>query len=407
MAETRYFAAYCDSGFAGLSGGSVTGTDQTDYYKTLGVKKSASADAIRKAYRRLARKHHPDVNPGDSKAEDKFKSIQQAYDILKDKKKRDMYDQYGFYSETGGYPGTGPSPGRGPGGFDFSGFDFSDVSQGAGRGGATQGRGGFSDLFSQFFRQEQQQAPRQPQPGEDLEYSVDIDFWDAVKGTTLRLNVARHEPCSQCRGIGNIGKGSVVCNECKGSGQVSQSVGAMRFNLTCPRCQGSGQLRDVCGECGGEGRLHRTETVEVRIPPGARNGSRLRVAGKGNAGQRGGPAGDLYIVTRVGAHPVFERKGDDIHTQIPITIPEAILGAAIEVPTIDGKARLKIPPATSSGKRFRLREKGVLNRRTNHRGDQFVEVKIVVPEVPDEASKAMMKEFANLNAEDPRADLFE
>ena len=387
----------------------MTGTDQKDYYKTLGVKKNASPDDIRKAYRRLARKHHPDVNPGDKRSEDKFKSIQEAYDILKDKKKRDMYDQLGFYSETGAYPGGGGGAGRGPGGFDFSGFDFSDVSQG-GRAGTTgrqaeQG-GGFSDLFSQFFRQDQQAAPGQAQPGEDLEYSVDIDFWDAIKGTTLRLNVARHEPCAQCRGVGNIGKGSVACSECNGSGQVSQTVGAMRFNLTCPRCQGSGQLREGCGPCGGEGRIYRNETVELRIPSGARSGSRLRVARKGNAGQRGGPAGDLYIVTRVGTHPVFERKGDDIHMQIPITVPEAILGAAIEVPTIDGKARLKIPPATSSGKRFRLREKGVLNRRTNHRGDQFVEVKIVVPEVPDEASKAMMKEFANLNAEDPRAALF-
>lgn len=384
----------------------MTGTDQKDYYKALGVKKSASADDIRKAYRRLARKHHPDVNPGDKAAEDKFKTIQQAYDILKDQKKRDMYDQFGFYSEAGAYPGGGAA-GRGPGGFDFSGFDFSGA-QGGGAGGK-QGHqeGGFSDLFSQFFRQDQQQAPRQAQPGEDLEYNVDIEFWDAIKGTTLRLNVARHEPCPQCRGGGNIGRGSVACTECNASGQVSQSVGAMRFNLTCPRCQGSGQLRDVCGQCAGEGRIYRNETVEVRIPPGAQSGSRLRVAGKGNAGQRGGPAGDLYIVTRVGSHPVFERKGDDIHMQIPITVPEAILGAAIEVPTIDGKARLKIPPATSSGKRFRLREKGVLNRRTNHRGDQFVEVKIVVPEVPDEASKAMMSEFANLNPEDPRAGLFE
>ncbi|MYA79291.1 MAG: molecular chaperone DnaJ, partial [Acidobacteriia bacterium] len=259
----------------------------------------------------------------------------------------------------------------------------------------------------QFFRQDQEQTAAQAQPGEDLEYSVDIDFWDAIKGATLRLNVARHEPCPQCRGMGNIGQGTVACKQCQGSGQVSQTVGAMRFNLACPRCQGSGQLRDVCPRCSGEGRLHRTETVEVRIPPGVQNGSRLRVPGKGNAGQRGGAAGDLYIITRVGSHSVFERKGDDIHLRVPITIPEAILGGSIEVPTIAGKARLKIPPATSSGKRFRLREKGVLNPRTNRKGDQFVEVRIVVPEVPDEASKAMMKEFANLNPEDPRNGLFE
>ena len=387
----------------------MPGTDQKDHYKTLGVPKSASADQVRKAYRRLARKYHPDVNPGDSSAEEKFKSIQEAYGILGDQKKREMYDQYGFYPEPGMYPG---SSGHGPGGFDFSGFDFSDFARAAGgkAAGSNRGRpwgGGFSDLFSQFFRQDQEQTAAQAQPGEDLEYSVDIDFWDAIKGATLRLNVARHEPCPQCRGMGNIGQGTVACKQCQGSGQVSQTVGAMRFNLACPRCQGSGQLRDVCPRCSGEGRLHRTETVEVRIPPGVQNGSRLRVPGKGNAGQRGGAAGDLYIITRVGSHSVFERKGDDIHLRVPITIPEAILGGSIEVPTIAGKARLKIPPATSSGKRFRLREKGVLNPRTNRKGDQFVEVRIVVPEVPDEASKAMMKEFANLNPEDPRNGLFE
>ncbi|MCY4584502.1 MAG: molecular chaperone DnaJ [Bryobacterales bacterium] len=387
----------------------MPGTDQKDHYKTLGVPKNASADQIRKAYRRLARKYHPDVNPGDSSAEEKFKSIQEAYGILGDQKKRELYDQYGFYSEPGAYPG---SRGHGPGGFDFSGFDFSDFARAAGgkAAGSNRGRpwgGGFSDLFSQFFRQDQEQTAAQAQPGEDLEYSVDIDFWDAIKGAKLRLNVARHEPCPQCRGMGNIGQGTIACKQCQGSGQVSQTVGAMRFNLACPRCQGSGQLRDVCPRCSGEGRLHRTETVEVRIPPGVQNGSRLRVPGKGNAGQRGGAAGDLYIITRVGSHSVFERKGDDIHVRVPITIPEAILGGSIEVPTIAGKARLKIPPATSSGKRFRLREKGVLNPRTNRKGDQFVEVKIVVPEVPDEGSKAMMKEFANLNPEDPRNGLFE
>lgn len=386
----------------------MTGTDQKDYYKTLGVKKGASSDEVRKAYRRLARKYHPDVNPGDTSAEEKFKSIQEAYGILGDEKKREMYDQYGFYSEAGAYPG-GQGGGHGPGGFDFSGFDFSDFAQAGGAAGRGQARGGggFSDLFSQFFRQDQGEAPAQAQAGEDLEYSVDIDFWDAIKGTTLRLNVSRYEPCAQCRGAGNIGRGTVSCQECQGSGQVNQTVGSMRFNITCPRCQGSGQLRDVCSACGGQGRRHHTELVEVRIPPGAQSGSRLRVPGKGNAGQRGGAAGDLYIITRVGTHPVFERKGDDIHMQAPITIPEAILGGSIEVPTIDGKARLKIPPATNSGKRFRLREKGVLNPRTNRRGDQFVEVKIVVPEVPDEASKAMMKEFASLNPQDPRANLFD
>jgi molecular chaperone DnaJ len=389
--------------------------DQKDYYKALGLNRSASAEEIRKAYRKLARKYHPDVNPGDKTAEDSFKEIQEAYDILSDKKKRQMYDQFGFYSETGSYPGAGPGPR--PTDFGFSGFDFSDFigrtgatgPTGAPRGGP-QGQqkpswGGFGDVFSQFFRQGG--APKeQARPGEDLDYSVDIGFWEAIHGTTVRLNVFRHDVCGQCQGNGTISAGSVICQECKGSGQVSQLVGNMRFNLTCPRCQGSGQVRNACPNCAGEGRIGHNETVEVRIPPGAQPGSRLRVAGKGNAGTMGQPPGDLYIVTRIGSHPLFERKGDDIHVKVPISISEAVLGAKIEVPTIDGKALLKIPPATSSGKAFRLREKGVLNRRTNRRGDQYVEVKVVVPAVPDEASKGLMEKFASLNPEDPRETLW-
>ena len=388
----------------------VTSTEQKDYYRILGVKRKAGDDEIRKAYRRLARKHHPDVNPGDRAAEDRFKNIQEAYGILSDRKKRQMYDQFGFYSETGAYPGAGT--GAGARGFDFSGFDFSDVFSQAGQSarggqGSASSWGGFSDLFSQFFRQGGREPPQaKAKAGEDLEYTVDIGFWDAIRGTTLRLSVFRHETCARCRGLGNTGAGVAVCTECGGGGQVSQTVGAMRFNITCPRCQGRGQLRNACSACGGDGRVGRNESVEVRIPAGAQNGSRLRVASKGNAGSVGGPPGDLYITTRVGSHPVFERKGDDIHILVPVTIPETVLGAKIEVPTIDGKARLKIPLATDSGKKFRLRERGVLNRRTSRRGDQFVEVKIVVPPIPDQASKASIREFGKLNPEDPRKSLW-
>ena len=388
----------------------MTTTQQKDYYKVLGVKRGASSDDVRKAYRRLARKYHPDVNPGDQSAEDRFKSVQEAYDILSDEKKRKMYDQFGFYSDAGPYAGAGR--GAGPGGFDFSGFDFSDFSSGGARGpcGAAgkEGWGGFSDLFSQFFRPGDSAGSPQTtvQPGEDLEYTVDIGFWEAIRGTTIRLNIFRQENCRQCRGLGNIASGSAQCTECAGSGQVNQTVGAMRFNITCPRCQGRGQLRNTCTACGSSGRVGHNETVEVRIPSGAQPGSRLRVAGKGNAGHLGAAAGDLYIVTRVGSHPFFRRDGDDIHIEVPVTIPEAILGGKIEVPTIDGKALLKIPPGTNSGKTFRLRERGVLDRRTQRRGNQFVEVKIVVPSIADEASKELAREFAKVNTEDPRADLW-
>ena len=381
-------------------------TETKDYYKALGVKRSASADEIKKAYRRLARKYHPDVNPGDTTAEDRFKEVQEAYDILNDPKKKEMYDQYGFYSPQGfqGAPGSGGKPGD----FGFSGFDFSDFSEAAGGAGAA-GAGGFSDLFSQFFRSGGRgaRAQHQPRPGEDLEYAIDISFWDAIRGTTLRLNVQRYDSCSQCGGAGGGRAGAAQCPECKGAGQVDQTVGAMRFNLTCPRCGGSGNLRDACPACGGDGRLPRTESVEVRIPAGAHAGSRLRVAGKGNAGSMGAKTGDLYIVTRVGEHPVFKRDGDDIRITAPITPAEAILGGKVEVPTIDGRAALKIPPGTSSGKTFRLRERGVENRRTHKRGDQYVEVRIAVPSIPDENTKELMREYGRLNAEDPREGLFE
>ena len=382
-------------------------TQQKDYYKALGVSKKASTDEIRKAYRRLARKYHPDVNPGDQSAEQRFKDIQEAHDVLSDKKKRQMYDQFGFYSENAGFPGAG----AGAGGFDFNGFDFSDFYTGGPggprAGGGRAGWGGFGDLFSQMFRQGGATPTRtEAQAGEDLEYAVDIGFWDAIRGTNVRLTVFRHEACGACRGMGNVGAGAMVCPECGGGGQVNQAIGAMRFNITCPRCSGRGQTENACSACRGDGRVGRKEVVEVRIPPGAQDGSRLRVAGKGNAGRAGGSAGDLYIVTRVGPHSVFERNGDEIHAEVPITIAEAILGGKIDVPTIDGKARLKVPPATSSGKTFRLREKGVLNRRTGVRGDQLVRVKVVVPTVSDERSKELAREFAKFSAEDPREALW-
>jgi molecular chaperone DnaJ len=388
-------------------------TTKEDFYKVLGVKRSASKDEIRKAYKRLARKYHPDLNPGDKASEEHFKQVQEAYDVLSDPKKREMYDQVGFYSESGFYPGTGgkSAGGPSPGGFDFSGFDFSEAFGGAGEGrpGAGLGAGGgFAEMFSNLFRRGGAGAREvAPGPGADLEYTVQIGFWEAIHGTQAKLNIVRYETCPQCGGAGSSGGAYVQCPECQGTGHVSQAAGAMRFQLTCPRCGGKGKLENACPTCHGEGRISRQETVEVRIPPGAENGSRLRVAGKGNAGTGGAPPGDLYIVTRVEEHPFFKRAGNDIQIQVPVTVAEAALGAKVEVPTIDGNALLKIPPGTDSGKKFRLREKGVLNRRTNVRGDQYVEVNIAVPRLHDERSKEILREFAQLNPEDPRAGLFD
>lgn len=379
-----------------------------DYYKTLDVERGASAEEIRKSYRRLARKYHPDLNPGDKAAEERFKKIQEAYDVLSDAKKRQMYDQVGFYSE-GGFPGAG-APHSEPG-MDFSGFDFSDFfSNPAGRGArrAQQtGEGGFRDLFSQFFgRTPHAGQSTVPEKGTDLEYSVSIDFWKAIRGTQERLTVTRHEVCASCTGSGSSGGRSIQCIQCDGTGNVSQMAGVMRFSLTCPRCGGSGKLSNVCAVCHGDGRLARNENVDVRIPPGAQNGSRLRVPAKGSAGTMGMPPGDLFITTRVEPHPLFHRDGDTIEVKVPITVTEAGMGAKIEVPTIEGRALLKIPPGTQSGQKFRLREKGVLNTRKDHRGDQIVEVTVVAPRVQDERTKEILRELARLNPEDPRAGLW-
>jgi molecular chaperone DnaJ len=384
-----------------------------DYYETLGVARKASADDVRKAYRKLARKYHPDLNPGDKSSEERFKNVQEAYDVLSDPKKRQMYDQYGFYSENGFAGAGGPGgPGGGPGpGMDFGGFDFSDYFQNAAGSGAGRraeapsgAGGGFRDIFSQFFGGHGGQAPAEK--GGDLEYVMDIDFWQALKGTQARINITRYEVCETCHGSGSTGAGEITCPQCKGTGNVSQMAGAMKFNLTCPRCNGTGKLRNACPTCGGDGRVTRTETVEIRIPPGARNGSRLRVPGKGNAGTMGAPPGDLYITTKVEEHPFFHRESDNIEIKVPVTVWEAALGAKIEVPTIDGRTLLKIPQGTKNGQRFRLREKGVLNSRTNQRGDQIVEVAIEAPEPRDERTRELLKEMSKLHPEDPRAEIW-
>jgi molecular chaperone DnaJ len=391
-------------------------TQTKDYYGTLGIKKSASTEDIRKAFKKLARKYHPDLNPGNKTAEEKFKTISEANDVLSDPKKRKIYDQLGFYSDQidpaaaeaaarGGYGFHGGAPGgaggRGAQGvpFDFGGFDFSEP-------GAQRGGGSFRDIFSSIFSGGRGPQPAGPSAGSDLEYQVEVPFWTAIRGGVVRLNISHSEACSHCHGQGFL-QSSGTCPECGGSGQVTQTSGRMKFNLECPRCAGSGKARTPCSFCHGEGAVHRSEPLEVRLKPGTRDGQRIRLAGKGNAGILGGPAGDLYIIVRAGEHPVFHREGDDIHLTVPVSATEAALGAKIEVPTIDGRAEVKIPPGTPTGKRLRLREKGVPSAtRNGARGDQIVEVKIVVPAVRDERSKEILRELARLNPEDPRAELW-
>ncbi len=378
-----------------------------DYYQTLGVERTASADDIKKAYRHLARKHHPDLNPGDKASEDRFKQVQEAYDVLSDAKKKAMYDQVGFYSESGA-PGAGAG-GRGNPNMGFGGFDFSDYFARGGRPGQPppeSGDANFQDIFSQWFGGRGQATQQPPQKGTDLEYGLNIDFWQAIKGTQVRLTVSRQESCTECGGSGARSGNNTICPECSGSGQVTQMAGAMRFSLTCPKCEGSGRLRNSCPSCHGDGRISKSDVVEVRIPAGSQQGSRLRVAGKGNAGTHGAPPGDLYITLRVADHPFFRRDGDDIHITVPVRIDEAGLGTKIEVPTIDGRALLKIPQGTNNGQKFRLREKGVANTRGGTRGDQIVEISVQAPDPRDERTRELLREYAELHPEDPRSEMW-
>jgi molecular chaperone DnaJ len=415
----------------------MASTQTKDYYGTLGVKKTATSDEIRKAFRKLARKYHPDVNPGDKKAEEKFKELSEANDVLSDEKKRKIFDQVGFYSDSidpataeayargGGAPGgagSGFGGGAPRGGghqqgvpFDFDGFDFSGF-QGGGKAasrGASEGFGGsFKDVFTGMFNGggAGRQA-RGPQPGTDLEYQVEIDFWTAIRGGVTRLEIQRQEQCPTCKGRAVTG-GSMTCPECQGAGQVTQMGGRMKFNIRCPRCGGSGKVQNSCATCDGAGVVTRREPLQFNIKAGTRDGPRIRLAGKGNAGTEGAPSGDLYLIIKVAPHKLFQRVGDDIHISVPVTVMEAALGAKIEVPTVDGtgtetgRAQVKIPPGTQTGQKLRMREKGVVSAtREGHRGDQIVEVKIVVPKVQDERSKEILRELQKLNPEDPRAEM--
>ncbi|MDR3773748.1 MAG: J domain-containing protein, partial [Terracidiphilus sp.] len=266
----------------------------------------------------------------------------------------------------------------------------------------------FKDIFSGIFSGAQQpQRPRGPQPGTDLEYQATVDFWTAIHGGQARIQVNRQETCPTCHGQASTG-GPMQCPECNGTGQVTQMGGRMKFNIPCPRCNGTGRTSNACGTCHGEGVVSRSESVDFRIKAGTRDGQRIRLQGKGNAGLNGGAAGDLFLIVRTGTHPVFTRVGDDIQLTVPVTIAEASLGAKVDVPTIDGRAQLKIPPGTQSGQKLRMRDRGVENAgRPEQRGDQIVTVEVVVPHLQDERSREIMRELAKLNNQDPRVALFE
>lgn len=377
-----------------------------DYYQILGVKKDASADEIKKSYRRLARKYHPDVNPNDKTAEDKFKEVQEAYDILSDEKKRKVFDKFGYYADNldvNSPFGAGASSG---GGFDFSGFKWENVQTPEGSGG-----GSFSDIFSDLFgggrssqTKTQPEPPRAtPKKGADIEIPLALSFEESITGYQTNITVNRSEQCSRCQGAGDTGGAVVVCTTCKGTGQLQRVGGSLEFSKPCGDCGGTGRRRTPCSLCNGKGTTPKSEQVKIKIPAGVDTGSRVRVSGKGYGGRLGAPAGDLFIITNVGKHKYFTRKGDNIYVTVPITVSEAALGAKIEVPTVEGKAQLKIPAGTQSGQKFRLSQRGVPSLRNPQlKGDQFVEVQITLPRIISEETKEILRQFERANPENPR-----
>lgn len=369
-----------------------------DYYKILGVDRDAPIGEIKKVYKKLARKYHPDLNPGDRTSETRFKEISEAYEVLSDPQKRDKYDRFGTSSDFMG-AGAGSSQRT----YGFEGFDFTDSA------GTPFGSTSFRDIFSEIFRnpfERSDAAEAQSERGDDIQYAMNVSFEDAMKGLATRIEVTRLVQCETCGGAGSKGGGERPCSLCQGSGKVNMQKGHMRFTTACNRCGGRGKERAAaCGECRGDGRREALEPLRVRIPPGVDNGSKVRIQGKGHAGRHGGPYGDLFIITNVAPHPFFTREGDNLYCTIPITITEAALGTKIEVPTLDGMATMKIPPGTQSGQRFRLRERGARSLRSNLRGDQFVEVRVVLPQIKDERSKEILRELARLNPMNPRENI--
>ena len=358
-----------------------------DYYSVLGISRNADDAEIKKAYRRMARKNHPDMNPGDKSAEERFKKIQEAHDILSDAKKRAIYDQYGFYSENLKNTSGGASRG-----FDFSGIDFSNAEHGS-----------FHDIFSDILGSGRNRQ-RGPAKGDDIEQPLSISFMESLHGLTQKINVNRQNSCSSCGGSGmDRASEQHTCEQCKGSGKENR--GFMRSSVTCRACGGTGKTGARCKTCSGSGGVPAKETITVRIPPGVIDGFRMRISGKGNAGRSGGLQGDLYLLIAVRPHDFFQRKGNDILCSVPITITEAALGAKIEIPSIDGKTLLKIPPGTQSGQKFRLRGKGATSPRDGVEGSLIVEVYVVTPKAANGRSRELLLELAKLNPENPRAKI--
>ncbi|MGO9379467.1 MAG: molecular chaperone DnaJ [Dissulfurispiraceae bacterium] len=343
-----------------------------DYYQILGVAKEDSQEDIKKAYRKLARKYHPDLNAGNKVSEEKFKEINEAYAVLGDEKKRAEFDKGGTFSFEGQE--------------GFKGFET----------------GGFGDIFGDIFGGRFSHEPEITR-GEDLIMGLELSLEEAFSGTTMNISVSRTVNCEACKGKG--AESFETCPKCQGTGHIQTSRGFYKIAQSCHDCGGTGRKAiSLCKKCGGRGSIFTTEALKVKIPAGADEGSLIRLKGKGNAGKGGGPSGDLLLEISIRPHPVFQKKGSDIHVQMPVTFGEAALGARIEVPTLDGSSMMKLPPGTQGGQRFKLSGKGYIVK-SGHRGDEFVEIRIAVPKViPDEAKEAI-KTIDALYSENPRKNL--
>lgn len=347
-----------------------------DYYQVLGVERSATDEDIKKAFRRLAHQYHPDKNPGNKEAEERFKEINEAYEVLRDEEKRTNYDRFGFAGATG-YRDVSDM------GF---GVDFQDI---------------FTDVFGGFFGAAKQRRQR-GQNGSDLKYDVEITFEEAAFGTEKKIKIPKQVRCVICNGLGaKPGTSPSLCSTCRGSGQVRFQQGFFSISKPCSICRGEGTIiKEPCTECRGSGRIRTAHSLSVKIPPGVETGTRLRLSGEGEAGLHGGRPGDLYIIINVKPHPIFIRQNDDIVCNVPIMFHQAALGTEIDVPSIEGKIRLKIPAGTQSGKVFRLKGKGIASLHTGRRGDMNVVINVEVPTRLTQRQKELLEEFSKISGED-------
>ncbi|MBI4774349.1 MAG: J domain-containing protein [Deltaproteobacteria bacterium] len=384
-----------------------------DYYKILGVSKSATQEEIKKAYRKLARKWHPDINPGNSESEERFKDISMAFDTLGNPERRKLYDEFGEEGLAQGfdaekarqYKAWQSSTRAGSGGFRASagGFGFDDLFGKRQYGQYHQ----YEDVFQDLFTGGKQGFAQRPRSrGRDIEHTMEVDFMSSLRGIETLLSMEKLETCPNCGGSGSDPNVELkICPSCKGSGRISVAEGPIPFSRPCPECQGQGRVGRPCPVCYGEGRKQVTATIKVSIPRGVRDGFRVRVAGKGEPGSSGGPPGDLYLIIRVKPHPLLTRKGDDLIYGLPVTVEETLAGGSIVVPTPDGSVSLKIPPGSQSGKLLRLKGKGAENPKTKKSGDLLVKLDVRVPETSDQEAVEAAKVLSRFYSENPRANL--